>query len=260
MPDFIPVLIAAILLFAVMLIAFGDWISASPTYKSMYNMTPSYTNNIHLGGDFSVSSGAGGKYVTYMSGIVASGLMSHTKKSITFNADGTGSSGGIIDLTVTNTNLYGPLTVKMNGNVLYSNYSRIGTHKIYFPKEYLEPQNILEVDAGSSGWRIWAPTVYIFKANVSIGYYSDIKKSFGFTVNQDEYDNLMNSYVISKISNYSGGGRPVYNVNNFEIYKGVGSNFTLPKDVLKVGFNNFTVSSESDTSFSIGTLDVVLNY
>lgn len=261
MTDFIPVLIAAILLFSVMMIAFGGFLTSTSTYQSAYNASKiSYVDTVHLGSDFNISSGRGPKYAAYMTGIISSGLLSSVDKSSSFEADGTGSSGGRIDLVVTNTNLYGPFIIKVNGNVVYSNYSRVGSHTIHFPREYLEPENVVEFTAGSSGWRIWAPTVYIFRANVSVDYYGKVKRDFGFTLNYDQFESLKNADLVSNVTGYDGLGRPVYSVNNYEVYRGSAKVINMPLDIIRPGVNNVTVSSESDTVFTVSSLDAVLSY
>ncbi len=262
MVDFIPVLIAAVLLFVVLMIAFGGWIMTSPSYNYLYNNTTStYSNTVHLGKDFNISAGKGPTQVTYMTGIISKGILSSIKKSFSFDAQAvTGSSGGRIDLEVTNTNLYGPMYIKINGNTIYSNYSRIGSHTIHFPKEYLEPKNYVEISAGSSGWRLWAPTVYIFRANASIDYFGDIKRNFAFTMTDTEYDTILAAQLMANITDYVGKGRPVYTVNGYEVYRGTARDITIPLDILAPGLNNVTVFSESGTTFYTNTLDAVLFY
>lgn len=262
MVDFIPVLIAAVLLFAVLMIAFGDWILTSPSYQTYYNdTTVTYTSTVHLGENFNISAGKGPTQLTYITGIISQGILSSIKKEYSFAADTvTASSGGRIDLEVTNTNLYGPLYVKVNGNIIHSNYSRIGMHTVYIPKQYLEPNNYVEISAGSSGWRIWAPTVYIFRANTSIDYFGDTVRNFEFSMTKTEYDTILDAQLVVDIAEYEGKGRPIYTVNGYEIYRGTARDITIPLDVLKEGMNEVRVSSESGVIFQVDTLDAVFSY
>ena len=262
MVDFIPVLIAAVLLFAVLMLAFGDWIMTSPSYQYVYNGSAiNYTSTVRLGEDFNISSGRGPTQVTYMTGIVSQGILSSLKKQYSFDAETVSAlSGARLDLEVTNTNLYGPLVIKMNGNTVYSNYTRIGSHTIYLPKEYLEPKNYIEITAGSSGWRLWAPTVYIFRANTSIDYFGDMKREFKFSMSESQYDTILDAKLVANLTEYEGKGRPIYTVNDYEVYRGTNRDIDMPPEILVQGENKVTVSSESGAYFSMGTLDAVFAY
>lgn len=69
-----------------------------------------------------------------------------------------------LSFVIKDTNNYGKLYIILNNETIFKNSALLGNYKLNItPRE----ENIIEFKAGSSGWKIWAPTVYII-SNLSI--------------------------------------------------------------------------------------------
>ncbi len=99
--------------------------------------------------------------------------------------------GGYVQFKVDDTNGYGPLIIKFNDLVLNKSRFAPGVYKIMIDKGMIEKSNKLEIEAGSSSWKIWAPTVYDLSGVkfVYLTHYS-VPNTIKFTLYPDEYHNL----------------------------------------------------------------------
>jgi hypothetical protein len=254
MPEFIPILIVAVLSLVVLLLVYGEGIVPSYT-----RTIPSSSRTIVLGRDFSVSYVSGEEFVTHMSGEVSQGVFSGEKKRVEFDIDNPGDiSEGVIKLKVWNSNYYGGMIIKINGEEIYKGYPEIGERTIVFNGNILKYNNVLEVVAESSGWRIWAPTVYIFDLNLSVNYPDRRKQSFTFELSDLEIMNTNRARLLVFGKRY-GTGSLIVRLNGFEVFRGFTNVYTdFSTDILREGNNTLELSTEPNTTYEISSAEVVL--
>lgn len=254
MPEFIPILLVAVLLLLVLFIGFG-MLAAPEAYRPV-----EMRREITLGEDFTVSYRPPEQEVASLEGTVSKGLISQVDKSISFDVlELEGISSAKINLKVQNTNLYGPLIIYINNNEIYNGYARIGDHSIYFNKDYLQTSNALDIQAESSGWKFWAPTMYIFNAKVSVNYKGSGGQVFHFYLNESEMKNIDRPELTIIIQRRNGRGLLTATVNGKNVYRDfVNKGEFFSKDYLKLGENIVALSTEPDTSFDVRSAEIVL--
>jgi len=127
---------------------------------------------------------------------------------------------GDVTLTfrVDNTNEYGNLIIKLNGKVVFEETVISGaTPKVDITPELLREENIIEVSAASSGWRIWAPTVYQLsdlKLNVELA--KDQFPTFTFDVKSTEAEKFMQGRIKYRVEKRI--GNLTITLNDVQIY------------------------------------------
>ena len=255
MPEFIPILIVAVLMFLALLFLFSG---------TIFFVSPGTTlepKNFLLGTNFNITYGPTTTKLTELSGNVSRGMLSGMDKSISFPISNFDNLLGVnVGFFVYDSNLYGKLIIDSNGHEIYRDYSYPGWHTAFIKKDYLKSQNVLRVDSESSGWRIWAPTVYIFTANVTGEYEGIMSRTFQFNLTNDE-KNKATSGSLSIIGMGSGSGRIIAKLNGYEIYKGdVSASPTFSSDDLLPGINTIELSTEPFGSYRIDKLDATVYF
>jgi len=253
MPEFIPVLVAAVFLFIILLIAFGGVPAIQPTAS----LPPDRT--ISLGNNFTVSYITGQSFLTSVDGRVSRGLLEDVYKSVSFDVSNPSDvSQGVLKFKIQDSNLYGRFMVFVNSKEIYSGYPRVGSYTINFDKSLLRSSNVLDIRAESSGWKFWAPTVYIFSANISVNYEGIKTKSSTFNLTSTEVTNIRKARLIV-LGNRTGVGHLIVNINGNEVYNGFTTAvFDFQPDVLKEGVNIVDFSSEANTTYSISSADLIV--
>jgi hypothetical protein len=97
--------------------------------------------------------------------------------------------GGEITFTVEDTNKYGNLVIRWNGDELYNGKAYEGDHEVEISPSKVKKENTLDVLAGGPGLMFWAATVYSikdFKVNAKYGP----AKFVDLAVSQDELETL----------------------------------------------------------------------
>ena len=263
MPEFVPILVVAILVFAALLITFGNIIvPQQPTTTLPDNETAPIIEQLSLGEDFTISGAAGEEKITTVSGTVSRGLITGIDRSLSFEVPNFASvSGGEIKLNIINANLYGPLLIGINGENVYADYPRVGRHVVDFGKDVLEPYTTLEVEAGSSGWRFWAPTIYKFDAEFYVHYLGKLTEKMNFELDEDHFDDDTYAELSIDISGSAGTGRLIVKANGFEIWRGSRDHIVkLPNEILDDGRNDVEISSESNSRYEIRSVDIEIFY
>jgi len=253
MPDFVPVLIAAVLSLIVLLIAFGGGFISQPGELRA-------SRTIFLGQDFTITYSAGEKSVASLGGEVSRGVFSGIgDKTIDFQVPNTADiSECVIKLKIWNTNHYGNLIISINGKEIYRGFPNIGEKTISFGKDILEGSNTLEVEAENSGWRFWAPTVYIFDMNVNVNYLGRKTRSFTFDISENELTNTNRARLLI-FGTREGRGNLNVRLNGVEIYSGLTTVYTdFAVDALEIGNNTLDLSTEPDTTYNISSAQIVL--
>jgi len=249
--DFVPVLVGAVLILIVLMISF-------------FGITPppsrgiAATRTISLGENFSVTYTVGEEDITNLEGTVSKGLLSGRDEIIDFyvpNAED--ASEGLISLNIRDSNYYGCLIINVNGKEVYKGFPKTGEILISFNGNILENRNTLEIIAESSGWKIWAPTVYIFDLSLSVNYLGKKTKSFVFDLTNLEIIN-MNRARLLIFGERDGTGNLIVKINDREIYNGLTNIYTdFPVDILIVGNNTIDLSAGVNTRYDISSAEIV---
>lgn len=256
MPEFVPVLVAAVLMLVMLLIAFGG---SMFTIDGMQNKT--YSKTINLGGNLSVFYVEGQRSFVNLGGESSGGLLGGMSQRAEFSvSDYADVSEGLVRLRVWNSNYYGELMVSINGNQIYRGAPTIGEQTILFSPNVLGPINTISVDAESSGWKIWAPNIYIFNATVMANYIGKETQSLSFDLTQQEALNVKRARLLIFASR-SGTGNIMASLNGRQIYSGLTTVYTdFAIDNLKEGTNVLDLSTERNTVYNISSAQIVLFY
>ena len=256
MPDFLPILVAAVIIFIVLLLAFNTDFAFTYDGTSSGSLPPDRTIDFN---DFIVYYTASEVEAGFTDGTVSNGVFGGETKRIGFQVENPGEvTEAIIDLNISDTNYYGRIMILVNGNEVYADYPLVGEKLISFDRSILKENNVLEIIAETSGWRIWAPTVYKFDAKVVLNYVGRKSMRFTFDVNEKEKDYLDKARIVV-FGNRTGIGGLNIMVNGVKIYSGV---TTVYKDfatsVLRTGNNTIDFSTEPNTRYEISSAQVVL--
>jgi hypothetical protein len=253
-----PVLIIGVFLLVILLITFGGNLTVFTPTRYGYL---SSSRTISLGNNFTISYTTGEENVGSLSGEVSNGVFSKSDKTTGFqvsNLDDT--SEGLIKLKIWNTNHYGNLIILVNGKEVYREYANVGERLISFDKSILKDDNVLEVKAESSGWMIWAPTVYIFDADVSIDYAGRKMQTFTFDLNNLEITNV-NVGRILIFGTRTGDGNLNVRINGIQAFSGYTTVYSdFPTDILRVGNNTVELATEPNTSYEISSAQIILYF
>jgi len=256
MPDFLPVLLIAVIVFIALLIVFGG---------NVFEITPEREHNrlsdqriIELGG-FSVYYTASEDKVGNVSGEISNGIFSKEEKRIGFAVSNPEDvSEAFIDLKVSQTNFYGRMIILVNGKEIYSDYPPVGEKLIGIDTSLLKKDNILEIKAESSGWRIWAPTIYDFSSVITVDYIGKKTKSFDFELSDLEFDNMVKARVVV-FGNRLGPGNLNVLVNGVKVYSGVTTVYKdFSTDALREGNNTIDFYTEPNSTYDISTSQLIV--
>ena len=208
---------------------------------------------------FEVSYTAGEENVGYLGGEVSNGVFATEEKRTGFNVKNPDeASGALIDLKVWNTNYYGKIIISINGQEFYRDYPPFGEKLIGFDSSILKENNILEVNAESSGWKIWAPTVYAFDLDVKIDYLARKTKTFTFDLTDLETEYMENARIVV-FGERDGTGNLDVRINGIKVYSGVTTIYKdFPLSVLKTGNNTIDFSTEPNTRYDISSAQVII--
>ncbi len=283
MSDFLPVLTLGIILLAIMFLLFGglqigpapaktipfeeeEEIPKPPPVSGVIGYPQESIKHIALANDFSVSFESGDKSVAKLgSSSVENGVFGKIDREVSFDAQNQEEIvSAKIKINVTNTNLYGYIIASLNGEEIFNNYSLIGKLEIPLNASRLKTtNNVLKIGVSGSGWRIWAPAVYYFDADVLINYYSLNAKSFDFSVDAD-VKTVTNARFVGVVSKKEGPGNLIARVNDAEIYRGNESKLIVAdfpvSDILIGKTNTFELFADKDTKYDISSAEILLFY
>ncbi|MBR9681323.1 MAG: hypothetical protein GOV00_00830 [Candidatus Altiarchaeota archaeon] len=126
-------------------------------------------------------------------------------------------------LTIENTNRYGPLMITVNGEEIFKEVPEENSLEIKIPLNILETENSIRISAGSSGWKIWAPTVYeLSELKVVESLATNEMQSFQFSIEKDDLEDfyLGRVYVGSMQPQIAGELTIILNNENV-VYRGM---------------------------------------
>jgi len=154
-----------------------------------------------------------------------------------------------IKFDVESTNAYGNLVIKINGRIVKNQIFYEGSYEIIFDQNLSDEMNV-EIFCTSSGWRLWAPTVYKLK-NITLTSegYIDNEKLFTFTLD-DEYANFLESRLNFVLDENM--GEMYIELNGHEVYSGAVNSlasFTLNRLHFQRGENRLLFKAKDDSKF-----------
>lgn len=141
------------------------------------------------------------------------------EKTLPAEFSGVSADAAYISFTVAETNSYGPLNVILNGKEV-KNLSISEKGRYVVKLEGLEEENRVELRAGNSWLRVWAPTVYLLE-DVSLGVeqWTYEEKVLPFNVYSYEYDGWHAGLVSFQVSDALRNEPLVIEVNGVRIYE-----------------------------------------
>jgi hypothetical protein len=257
MPDFVPVLVAAVLSLIVLLLVFGGSMFISP--GGVRGVGRESSKTFVLGEDLVVKYVEGQGNITSLGGEVSQGLFGNSEQKTDFDIDNYRDvSEGIIKFRIWNSNYYGNLLAYVNGQEVYRGAPQIGEKTVVFDGDLLKPSNTLEVEAESSGWKIWAPDVYIFDSNLSVDYLGKMTQSLSFDLTNAEVTNAQRVRLLI-FGTREGNGNLNVRLNGRDIFSGLTTIYTdFGIDTLKSGNNTLEISTEKNTIYNITSVQVVV--
>ncbi|MBI5355648.1 MAG: hypothetical protein HZB68_04305 [Candidatus Aenigmarchaeota archaeon] len=117
------------------------------------------------------------------------GLFSYQKQRLAFQIDEDqrkNVKGAVLNFEVLDTNGLGELIISYNGIVVYSGYMTKGQQSIELDSSRLSKENVVDIESASSGWRVWAPSVYTINAEVRSSLVSGEYKDTRFNLTGTE--------------------------------------------------------------------------
>lgn len=283
MSDFIPVLTVGIILLAIMFLLFGglqigpaaprthgigfdeEEQPSPPPVSGLIGYPQEAIRTITLANDFSISFESGEtSAAAFRNSSVENGIFGKIGREVSFDASGQENiRSARIKMNITGANLYGFLAVSLNGAEIFNNYSLVGKLDIPINTSALKPaNNNLKIEATSSGWKLWAPSVYLFDADVLIDYYSLKAKSFDFAADGG-IKTITGARFVAVVSKKEGAGNLIALINGKEIYRGNNSRLAVgdfSASDISSGINTLELMTEKDTKYDISSAEILLYY
>ena len=162
----------------------------------------------------------------------------------------------IITGKIDDTNIYGNILMGINGIKIYSEPLSPGDNfEIQINKSLLQERNEFIVTAESSGWRIWAPTVYIIKnLEIKSDYMGEVSQGFDFHVNEDETPVNMGRIILN-FDEIEGDGNLIVMLNGKVVFNDtptISEWIEIENEsMITKGKNTIEMASERDTEIII---------
>ncbi|MBI4162747.1 MAG: hypothetical protein HY513_03615 [Candidatus Aenigmarchaeota archaeon] len=154
-----------------------------------------------------------------------------------------------INYEILNTNDYGNIIIKANGVELVNERQTAGTYQIDVPNTILGDSVLVEVMAGSSTWKIWAPTVYDLNMQLEAKGFADTAREFRFIL-LDDFIELTDAKLNLAFDKAVGGAE--IRLNNRLVFNGLLQDtqaIDIDKSFLEIGENVVTFVPWQDSIF-----------
>ncbi|MBU3904683.1 MAG: hypothetical protein KJ906_00860 [Nanoarchaeota archaeon] len=262
MSDFIPVLTTGVLILLLLFIAgtgiidFGG--TSADVNTNYYGEFEDFRDKIEIGENFTVSNfRKTGLYSTF-DGTVQAGIVSNLPVRESFNVNNLEDiDHGRLDIIIEDTNAYGAFVIDINGENVYAQALLPGVYTAVFNRDSFKDKiNSVEVKSSGSGWRIWAPTTYDFKLNVSgeKGNYIEYVKVFNLTYIPSKA--FLRVYIDNRTTD--GGSLKVF-INGYKITESTASVYKdFDVNVLRDDENVVKFIADKNTNFDIDTSYIVV--
>jgi len=161
--------------------------------------------------------------------------------------------------TVDDTNLYGRLEVQLNGEKVFSKYVEPkDSFEVFINKSLIKKDNEIVIAPESSGWRIWAPTVYIMKeVKLYSKFFGEVSQSFDFNVDEKESPVIF-SRIILDIDD--GNGTLIVKVNGETVFNDTPTSrqWIEFSGIVKQGKNTVDFYSGEGGDFKINNAQIII--
>ena len=165
--EFMLFLVGGLVIMAVLFVVFGAYFTSGSQVSSLgggfgspiFVGRADFENVDTLYASFDANNYAQANVYNLGTRQISSGLLFG---STSVNLDAGNAHSISVSFDVESTNGYGPVVIKLDGNVVYQSNLDVGHYEFGFG-----PGRKVEIEAGSSEWRIWAPAIYVLN-NVKI--------------------------------------------------------------------------------------------
>lgn len=162
---------------------------------------------------------------------------------------------------IEDTNIYGSLIIGLNGEKIFSEPVEPGeSFEVPLNRSLLKSRNEFIMTAESSGWRIWAPTVYIINnLELKSDFMGEVSQSFDFHVSEDEVPvNL--GRIILNFDEINGVGRLIVSVNGKIVFNNTPKiiQWIEFENIAEEGKNTVEMVSEKDTEFTVRDAELII--
>ena len=180
--------------------------------------------------------------------------------SIKYHIEAEGIDSLDVNFRIVRTNSYAPLVIKINNKIAHEKVYYPGYSSISIDEEFLSEDMLIEIEAASSGWKIWAPNVYLIEdVELKVKSYLMNSNEFKFTL-LEEYNNFKQGKIDLHLDENM--GKLVAKLNNRIIYSDVVSDYKtieFNKSALRSGKNSLVIKADLDSFFS-GKADLTIFY
>jgi hypothetical protein len=177
-------------------------------------------------------------------------------------------TGGLIDITIDDTNSEGNLIVEFNGKEVFNDKAEDRV-SLDLDRSQIQRTNKIVIRTGSPGWRFWTNSYYdIGSAEFKIDYEGISFKDFTFTTDSNDISNFNLGRLSFRVRSYDPNklNDMIVKVNNYIIFKGVPTlayfSRTFGAEVpLNAGSNTISFSAEREAYYDLEdvTLTIVRN-
>jgi hypothetical protein len=268
--EFAFVLIAGLIFISIMLITWGTGPTPEENITENITVTPTvsivglYTQDIpkqYWIGEFKVSYGVGSEILFSKKDFtLKKGLFESKPMRVTVKIDPEKFSfvnSGFLVINIEDTNMAGDLIIYINNQRIRSVKPTLGEISIPVKKEYLKEDNVIEIKAGSPGWKFWVTTIYkIAEIKFGINIYGVQEKVSSFDVTKSQIENFKLARLEFELHDYNAAGDLIVKINNNIIYEGIpqkffSMDFSLEDLGLVEGTNTISFSTELDAFYEI---------
>ncbi len=162
---------------------------------------------------------------------------------------------------VYDTNLYGRLIFGLNGKEIFSEPLKTGeSFEIPIDISFFSEDNEFLVTSESSGWRMWAPTVYKLRnLELKSDFVGTVSQSFNFYVGEKETPVNLGRIIIN-FDEIEGDGKLFVNVNGVNVFSDTPRfiQWIDFEDIIREGDNLIEMSSERGTEFTARDAEIII--
>ena len=159
------------------------------------------------------------------------------------------------------TNSYAPLIVKVNDKLVEEKTYSLGDNEISVDESLINDTMMIQLFAVSSGWKIWAPTVYeLNDINFVVKSYHQQPNEFKFSISEDEYNAFKSGRIDLQLDENIGS--LIAKLNNNILFSGITDDYnSIEFDQSSLRPEENTLSIEADVnSLFVGEANLIIFY
>lgn len=172
-------------------------------------------------GSFEVGYALGKQTIAQKPEVVIKNGWFSKNEELAMSFNGTETTNATLIFRVANSNLFNDLIVVFNGKTVYSNLTVNGSYSVEISGTDIKTAaNTITVKAKSSGFKFWAPTIYILKdVKLEIDKYQFKEKTLPFVVQQEVFEKWIQGSFVSKVPKLLAEGNLIVDINGHNIFK-----------------------------------------